>query len=180
MPRTRLRSTVLALALLPLLFTVPAPTAAQEAPPAPAVAAPVAEDTLGPSARGALLRSLAVPGWGQAYVGAPGRGALYFGAQAGNLWMVLKSRRQLSAARAQEAWLREIGEVGATAEAPLAQLRSQQVEDWVALAVFTALLSGADAYVAAQLADFVDHVGVGPDPAGAMQLRVTLPAGGAR
>src|SRR3954465_4791481 len=51
------------------------------------------------SPRGAFLRSLVLPGWGQSAIGAPGRGAVYFGLEAGSLWMVYKSNQKLQEAK---------------------------------------------------------------------------------
>lgn len=132
------------------------------------------------SARGALLRSFAVPGWGQSYAGAPGRGSIYFAMEAGSLWMVYKTQRQLSASRERDRWLRETGDLEEDAISPLTRARAQQFEDWVTLAVFVALFSGADAYVTAQLSDFVDQVRVGPAADGAVRFQAGFPLGGAR
>jgi hypothetical protein len=179
------------LASLALLAAVPRGLTAQATPaPPPAdttalpradtAAAPVPSDSTLPSARGALLRSLVLPGWGQAYVGAPGRGAIYFGIEAASLWMVLKSRRELGAARQLEASLVDPTSTATPPELPLARARRQQVEDWITLSVFFLFFSGADAYVAAQLSDFSQHVGVLPGEDGSTQLQVSLPVGGAR
>lgn len=181
--------------LLPLLFAlallgaVPGGVAAQvtPAPPADTTAAVARPDTsvapadsLQPSARGALLRSLVLPGWGQAYVGAPGRGAIYFGIEAASLWMVFKSRRELGAARQLEASLIDPNSTSTPPELPLAKARRQQVEDWITLSVFFLFFSGADAYVAAQLSDFSQHIGVLPGEDGSTQFQVSLPVGGGR
>jgi hypothetical protein len=147
------------------------------APPADSIPAPVEEDSLPVSARSAMLRSLVLPGWGQAYVGAPGRGAVYFGIEAGSLWMVLKSRRQLASARNLEAALVDPNSTSTPPELPLARARRQQVEDWVTLSVFFLFFSGADAYVAAQLSDFSQHVGVLPGEDGSVRMEVSVPFG---
>jgi hypothetical protein len=177
---------------LALLGAAPAGAAAQvtPAPPADTAAAPPPADTLAaraapadslqPSARGALLRSLVLPGWGQAYVGAPGRGAIYFGIEAASLWMVFKSRRELGAARRLEASLIDPNSTTTPPELPLAKARRQQVEDWITLSVFFLFFSGADAYVAAQLSDFSQHLGVLPGDDGSTQFQVSLPVGGGR
>jgi hypothetical protein len=127
-----------------------------------------------------MLRSLVLPGWGQAYVGAPGRGAIYFGIEAGSLWMTFKSRRQLASARALEAALVDPSDPDEPAELPLARARRQQVEDWVTLSVFFLFFSGADAYVAAQLSDFTQHVGVLPGEDGSLRLEASIPFGRVR
>lgn len=150
------------------------------------------DPTPGVSAAGAFVRSLVLPGWGQAYVGAPGRGAVYFIMEAGSSWMAYKSWRQLREARELEAWLksprflslvkqgREVPGIGADGELDLVESREQQLEDWLAISIFLLLFSGADAYVTAQLADFEEHLGVRPAPGGGARLEVRLPIGGAR
>ena len=178
-----LRACPLLLGLLaaPVLAT---PTPAQEPDTVPVVTprrAPAAAvpDTF-PSARTALIRSLVLAGWGQAYVGAHGRGAFYFALEAGSLWMVYRTSRALSAARERERELREIGALGPNQPLALAESRSQQVEDWITLSIFWALFAGADAYVSAQLADFAGHVGVAPERGGGMRFQVQIDAGPGR
>lgn len=179
MRRTRLLPLFLVPGLMSLAFgslaaQVPTP------PPADSAAVVAGADTLQVSARGALLRSIALPGWGQAYVGAPGRGAIYFGMEAGSVWMVLKSRRELAAARALEASLVDPSSTEDPPELPLARARRQQVEDWVTLSVFLLFFSGADAYVAAQLSDFSQHIGIIPGEDGSARLEVSVPIGRGR
>ena len=143
-----------------------------------------AVDTAGTeiSPRGALLRSFAIPGWGQVYAEAPGRGAIYFGMEAVSLWMVYKTSRQLSAARARDRWARAQNDVPDEDEPPtdLTLSRSQQFEDWVTLAISVALFSGADAYVTAQLADFDEQVQVRPGAGNSLDISVALPVGWGR
>jgi hypothetical protein len=143
-----------------------------------------AVDSAGPeiSPRGALLRSFAVPGWGQTYAQAPGRGAIYFGLEAVSLWMVYKTSRQLAAARARDRWARGQNDTPDEDEPPtsLTLSRSQQFEDWVTLAISVALFSGADAYVTAQLSDFAEQVQVRPGAGNSLEIGVTLPVGSGR
>ena len=145
----------------------------------PAGAAP---DTTGPeiSARGALLRSFAIPGWGQTYARAPGRGAIYFALEAASLWMVYKTSRQLSASRERDRWVREETNLPDAPPSPLTLSRSQQFEDWVTLAISVALFSGADAYVTAQLSDFDEQVRVRPRAGNSLEIEVGLPTGWGR
>lgn len=166
-----------------LLAGAPKQAAGQELPADSVVVVPQEPPATVPtyvppySAHSALIRSLVLPGWGQAYVNAPGRGAFYFALEAGSLWMVYKSSRSLAAARQLETELRENGALAATQRLPLAETRSQQVEDWITLSIFWALFAGADAYVSAQLADFAGHVGVAPERGGGMRFQVQLDAG---
>lgn len=155
-----------------LLLSTQAP--AQQTPPPPARADTAAPDI---SARGALLRSFALPGWGQVYARAPGRGAIYFGMEAASLWMVYKTSRQLASSRERDRWLRERNGTPDERPSPLTRSRAQQFEDWVTLAVTVALFSGADAYVTAQLWDFDEQVQVRPGSGGALQLQVGIPTG---
>ncbi len=175
-----MRQLVLAGAFLGLSALLATPLAAQE--PAPPDTA-VVRDTI-PAAdaprrhpRDAFIRSMIIPGWGQAWVGAPGRGGVYFAMEAGALWMVYKSHQKLREAQQQEAWLREIGELAPQQDGPLVGPRRQQREDWITLAIFLLFFSGADAFVAAYLADFDEHIGVLPVPGGGMRFEATIPVG---
>jgi hypothetical protein len=156
---------------------LPARSAAQQPDVDASPAAPLVTDTLLPSPRGAFIRSLVVPGWGQTYVGAPGRGALYFSAEVGSLWMVYKARQQLRSARQLETNLRDTGQLTGPQRLDLVISREAQQEDWITLALFVMLFSGADAYVAAQLADFDDRFGVRPVLGGGVELEARFPLG---
>lgn len=57
-----------------------------------------------PSPGGAFLRSLIVPGWGQAAYGSYIRGGVYFAAEAGSWFMLLKTIAKLGEAKDMEAW----------------------------------------------------------------------------
>ena len=151
-----------------------------------------------PSPGGAFLRSILVPGWGQASSGAYGRAAFNFLAQAGTVWMAYKTNALLDSARrrqqlVEDAVTAELLRSGVEAEALedqlaeservaeirlLATARSEQMEDWVAIAVFIVFYGGADAYVAAHLADFPVPLTVEPvaGPSGtAFEVGVSLP-----
>jgi hypothetical protein len=137
-------------------------------------------DSVTISPRGALVRSLVLPGWGQTYVGAPGRGAIYFAAEMGSLWMVYKSRQQLRAARVLERHLLDTGVLPANERLDLVISREAQQEDWITLAIFLLFFSGADAYVAAQLADFDERFGVRQSASGGVQMEARFPVGARR
>lgn len=154
--------------------------AAQEPAEVPPAAAQIDEAEPPVSARGAFVRSLLVPGWGQAYVGAPGRGAIYFAMEAGSAWMVYKTYQQLEEARDAQAWLQEAGRLPADEKLDLVEAREEQLEDWLAISIFLLLFSGADAYVTAQLADFDEHIGVQAGTGGGARLEVRLPVGAPR
>lgn len=172
----------------------------------PAGAAPTPDLVLGPSVLnppspgGAFLRSLAVPGWGHAAIGAYGRGAFYVAAEAGTWYALIRTRMRLNEARdrasSRERTLRAALEREGVTDPQdvqerldanpalrdiqgLVEARESQQEDWVALGIFLMLLSGADAYVSAHLANFPDpiEVGVVPGVAGGVELAVRVPLG---
>ena len=88
---------------------------------------------------GAFLRSVLIPGWGQARLGRNVTGGLFL------LWegvcaaMVWKAEWQLNYARERGQWVKS---------------HTQEREDWIVLLVFNHLLAGAEAYVSANLFDF--------------------------
>ncbi len=92
---------------------------------------------------GALVRSMVVPGWGQAEVGRPARGAIYFAAEAATLFMVFKSQAKLEAARRAD-----------PPDQALIDSRTGQRENWIVLSVFVAFISGLDAWVSTHMWDF--------------------------
>lgn len=92
---------------------------------------------------GAFWRSLVVPGWGQAELGAETRGATYFVAEGVSVWMWARAQRRLDHAR------RSLPE-----DAPLVESRKQQREDWITMSVFLAVFNAADAWVTAHLYGF--------------------------
>ncbi len=175
--------------------------------PTPPPDAPTPDLVLGrpaldpPSPGGAFLRSLALPGWGHAAIGSYGRGAFYVAAEAGTWYALIRTRMRLNEAR-DRASLRErnlragLEREGLTdpieieqrldADARLQDVRGlvesreSQQEDWVALGIFLMLLSGADAYVSAHLANFPEPIDVGvvPGTAGGVELAVRVPVGG--
>jgi hypothetical protein len=170
------------------LCGVPRAAAAQDpVPPADSARAPlvVRGDTVPVpdslqriSPRGAFLRSLILPGWGQSELGAPGRGGVYFALEAGSLWMFAKSARKLDEALEFQRVGRETGELRPDQIHPLVRDRQNQREDWLTLSIFWLFFSGADAFVAAHLQDFDVHVNAVPRPGGALEIQATIPVGG--
>lgn len=186
--------------MLTLLLLLAVPAAAQVAVED---ARPVA-DTLFPAdvtPGGAFLRSLAVPGWGQAATGAYSRASFYFLTEAASGLMLWKTLRALGSARDRlEFWeveaRREAVADGVTdpdslqariAAHPrveemqaLEETRVEQREDWLAFGLFMLLLGGADAFVSAHLRDFPDPITVGaaraaPGQAPRVELTISLP-----
>ena len=160
---------------------------AQQAP-APAAASADSTLNLAPyrSPRGAFIRSVLLPGWGQAWVGSPGRGSVYFALEASSGWMLYKTQSRLTDARRRLDFLENIqvtagGDTTALHDARgLVKSRTQQRESWIALGIFILFFAGADAYVAAQLADFEERIAIQPAPDGGFSVRAQLPVGARR
>jgi hypothetical protein len=147
----------------------PAVTAA---PAAVANSRPARDSLSGPpiSPRSAFLRSLIVPGLGQAALDRGTAGGIFVSLEALSLLMTIKSKRDLRVARRLEAdsVFFEIDPGGDTVfvGSPLAgrvRARQQHVEDWLALLIFNHLFAAADAFVAAQLWDVPARVSVTRD-----------------
>jgi hypothetical protein len=131
----------------------------------------------GISPKGAFLRSLVIPGWGQSRIGSPGRGGVYFGLEASSLWMVYKAQRKVEDARRREHELKNAGLLPLDKQSGLLHSRLSQREDWITLSLFWLFFSGADAYVSTHLANFNAHVGTLPAPDGGVQVQATVPVG---
>ncbi len=147
--------------------------------------------------RGAFIRSMLLPGWGHAEVEeALVRGGFYFSAQSATLFMILKSHTRLNLAKERlklmESVVRQRLEADGVTDPraleaavstderveglrALEASRSEQRQDWIALGLFLVFLSGADAFVAAHLADFPAAVEIEPTPAGALQIGFSVP-----
>jgi hypothetical protein len=113
----------------------------------------VARDTahrVGPM--GAFLRSLLVPGWGQAVSGRRVPGALFATWEGVTVMMTLKASSELG-------YLKEANSVSVTA-------KRQEVQDWLVLWIFNHLFSGAEAFVSAHLVDFPRDLKVRAFPGG--------------
>jgi hypothetical protein len=129
------------------------------------------------SPKGAFVRSLVLPGWGQSAVGSPGRGAVYFALETASLWMVYKSQRKLHFARRNQEYLREVGELEEDRQTGLVNSREEQLEDWITLSGFLLLFNAADAFVSAHLVDFDERLGVVPGRRGGADLQLSVPVG---
>ena len=186
-----------ALACTLLLLAAPASARAQEEqdsmPPIPTEL----ESLEGrPSARGAMLRSFVLPGWGQASYDRWVRAGVYFTGHVGNGYMIYKTLTSLGEAQDREdEWVDFVTDSIETAgEVPsdsidfyvdadprvrharnLVSSREDQREDWIALGVFWVLISGIDAYVTAQLADFPASIGAIIDDQRRIGVMVTVP-----
>lgn len=198
----RLRKAVPCLLTAGALLAAPGTGRAQVRPGPPDTSA-APDDTGGVSPGGAFLRSIVVPGWGHAAVGSYTRGGFYFLTSGGTVWMIFKTSRFLGAARDRldaveglvEAGLAARGvtdpdsvtaaldsDVRVAAARDLEEVRSQQMEDWIAFGVFWLLLNGADAFVSAHLANFPEPIDVQtsgtPGLGGRMEVKVSVPLGG--
>jgi hypothetical protein len=111
-----------------------------------------------------------VPGWGQASLHRSTAGAIFSALEVTSIAMLIQSKKELNAARAASRdSVRNVGGAGFVAH-PLAgvvRARRQAVEDWTALLIFTHLIAGADAFVAAHLWDVPVQVGGQPTGGGA-------------
>lgn len=178
----RPRASAWILGLAAALLSPSAPASAQEGPPA-TVPTELTSLEGRPGPVGAMLRSFVLPGWGQASYDRYFRGGVYFVGHGGNLFMVFKTLTKLDEAREREdRWVefvraRELAagtppdsiEAAIDADPDVAHLRDlvasreAQREDWLALGVFWILVSGLDAFVTAQLADFPASIGAATD-----------------
>jgi hypothetical protein len=159
-----------------VLACTAAPLAGQNPPPQPprpdtAAAAPDTgprAQTHGDSVRpvppitpgGAFLRSLILPGWGQARLQRNVMGGLFLLWEGVCATMVWKAEWQLDYARARGKFVAS---------------HTQEREDWIVLLVFTPLLAGAEAYVSANLYDFPVALKVRRFPDGGTGIGVSIP-----
>ncbi|NIR43198.1 MAG: hypothetical protein GWN99_04610 [Gemmatimonadetes bacterium] len=160
-----MRSRAVCLLVLSLLVATPRLAVAQDQP------APVRLDSLSfpqppLTPGGAFIRSLVVPGWAQAELGAPTRGAFYFLAEAFSLVMLARSQIRLSQTQRSD-----------PSNEALLDAREQQREDWIALAVFTAFFSAADGFVSVHLWGFDERTGVSPEGEMAAEVTIRIPFG---
>lgn len=114
---------------------------------------------------GAFARSFVLPGWGQAEVDQPARGAVYFALEAASLWMVFKSQAKLSSARRGLA----------SDTAGLVEARVGSREDWIVISTFVALMSGIDAWVSTHLHGFEGELEPPEDGTAGVQVTYRIP-----
>ena len=109
---------------------------------------------------GAFLRSLVLPGWGQARLGRNVTGGMFllFEGMAGA--MVWKATWQLKWARTRDTFV---------------DSHKQEREDWIVLLVFNHLMAAAEAYVSALMYDFPAALESRPLPGGRTGVGVTIP-----
>ncbi len=188
------RRTLVRLTICACLALVAHPTHAQQtagAPPAPLPPLPI-------SPRGAMVRSMLVPGWGHAAIGSYSRGGFYVALESLTAYTFIRTRNRLNDARERasfrEAFVREtltrecVTDPAAVAAAleqdgvlvglqDLVTSRENQQEDLVAFSIFVVFLSGADAFVSAHLARFPTLIDVqtAPNPDGGLDVAIRIP-----
>ncbi len=104
----------------------------------------------------AMLRSLLVPGWGQASLDRGTAGATYFALEAGSIAMLIFAKNELAVAKraASDSTFVSDSTRGPPPElGNRVRVRRLQVEDWAALLFFNHLFSAANAFVSAHLWD---------------------------
>ncbi len=109
---------------------------------------------------GAFLRSLVIPGWGQARLGRNVTGGLFLLWEGVCATMVWKAEWQLNYARERGKFVKS---------------HVQEREDWIVLLVFNHLLAGAEAYVSANLYDFPVALTIRRLPDGQTGIGVSVP-----
>ncbi len=150
------------------------------------------------SPRTAFLRSLVIPGWGEASAGNYVRGAFFFAlaatsdamlgvtlhrlSQAEDVWnaniadsMAAATQRGDSLPKANPALWHAQNDTIKVAGWSLVRARRKQREDRIFQALFVTLIGGVDAYINAQLSDFPAGVGVEPKEGGGYRIRVDIP-----
>jgi hypothetical protein len=107
---------------------------------------------------GAFLRSLLIPGWGQAATGRRVTGAVFASWEGVTAMMTLKAQSEVH-------YLKEVRSGSVSA-------KRQEVQDWIVLWVFNHLFSGAEAFVSAHLEDFPRDLKLRAFPGG---IGISLP-----
>jgi hypothetical protein len=176
-------------------------------PPAGADTIPAQDTLLVHSPRSVFIKSVLLPGWGQAELGANTRGAIFFGLQTTSVFMLIKTIGKIERARSIEvgalriatdslrvvmagdsALSRRLADPLAFSDALSESQRVRDVravidsrqrhrQDWITYLLFFTMLSGVDAYVGAHLQDFPADFEARAGDGG-VQLRVSVPIGG--
>lgn len=109
---------------------------------------------------GAFLRSLVLPGWGQARLGRNVTGGLFIAFEGLAAAMVWKTYWQLDFARTRNHNVNS---------------HAQERQDWLVLLAFNHLFAGAEAYVSAHLYDFPAALKIQVLPDGRTGVGLALP-----
>ncbi len=151
--------------------------------PRPRPAAPPRAGLLPPiTPKRAFLSSLLVPGLGQSRLQRPTAGAVFVGLEFGIVAMLVKSNADLRSARSfrtdSVALYYPLDSLGAPVKRPpqqkggintaLVQARVLHREDWIAALIFNHLISGAEAFVSANLYDLPAQISARPSSQGTL------------
>jgi hypothetical protein len=171
--------------MLSLLAVIPAH--AQRTQPVGISRTPIVADTIADSLkhppiapRRAMIYSMLLPGFAQSRLNRPTSSILFAVAEVLSIGMARKAALDLREARAArqdsiptgftaDTVTGAITATGFTQNRLVARIgaRRTHYEDWIAALIFNHIISGADAYVAANLWDFKANVAVTPIPNGA-------------
>jgi len=166
---------------------VAAPVLAQRTQPIGIGRTPVLADTIADTLkhppiapRRAMIYSMLLPGFAQSRLNRPTSSILFAVAEVLSIGMARKAALDLREARAArkdsiptgftaDTVTGVITPTGYTQNRLVARIgaRRTHYEDWIAALIFNHIISGADAYVAANLWDFKANVAVTPTPNGA-------------
>jgi hypothetical protein len=186
-PGAAARRGVRTFALLISTLLVSAPLAAQRTAPSGVRRAPVLADTIADSLkhppiapRRAMIYSMLLPGFAQSRLNRPTSSIVFATFEILSLGMARKAALDLREARAArqdsvptgfvaDTVAGTITPTGYTQNRLVARIgaRRTHYEDWLAAIIFNHVISGADAYVAANLWDFKANVAVTPTRNGA-------------
>ncbi|HSM15683.1 MAG TPA: hypothetical protein VK845_01630 [Gemmatimonadales bacterium] len=113
------------------------------------------------SPMGAFLRSLALPGWGQAKLDRKLTGGVFIAWEGVTLAMSIKANHELG-------YLRRIN-------SSRVEAKKQEREDWLILLAFNHLFAGLEAYVSAHLWDFPGDIKIRALPDGSVSAGFSIP-----
>ena len=136
----------------------------------------------------ALISSLLLPGLGQTRLERPTAGAVFAGVELAAIAMIGKSLADLRSARALRADsitrvipvdslgrpVTPILRAGGNFTDELVRARGLHVEDWIAVILFNHLISGAEAFVSAQLYDLPAQISARPTQRGGAAVAVSV------
>jgi hypothetical protein len=109
---------------------------------------------------GAFLRSLVLPGWGQARLQRNVTAGVFLAFEGVAVTMVWKSSWQLDYARERGKYVKAHG---------------QERQDWIALLIFNHLIAAAEAYVSSHLYDFPEGLKAQALPHGRTGVGLSVP-----
>ncbi len=154
----------LLLAAAPLAAQNPVPPDTIPVRPDTVAARPQHPDSIRPrppiSPTGAFLRSLVLPGWGQARLQRNVTAGVFLTFEGIAITMVWKASWQLDYARERDQYVKS---------------HTQERQDWIALLIFNHLISAAEAYVSSHLYDFPEGLKLQALPRGRTGVGLSVP-----